>query len=35
MGTAREAMVWNRGNVERWLEMGQKDGEEFVKEHLR
>ena len=34
MGTAREAMVWNRGNVERWLELGRKDGEEFVKENL-
>jgi hypothetical protein len=31
LGGVRDAMVWNRGNVERWLEMGIRDGEEFLK----
>lgn len=30
MGTARQAVVWERGNIERWVEMGIRDGEKFV-----
>jgi len=30
MGTARQAVVWDRGNVRRWVEMGQQDGERFL-----
>lgn len=32
MGTARQAMVWERGNIERWVKMGIRDGERFVRE---
>jgi predicted acylesterase/phospholipase RssA len=31
MGTARQAMVWDAGNVRRWVEMGIRDGEQFLK----
>ena len=30
MGTARDAVVWERANVERWVELGIRDGEKFV-----
>lgn len=30
MGTARDSMVWDRNNVQRWVEMGTRDGEDFV-----
>jgi NTE family protein len=31
MGSAREAVVWNLANVRRWVEMGIRDGEEFLR----
>jgi len=34
MGTARDSMVWNEANVRRWVEMGIRDGEKFLKEFL-
>ena len=33
MGTARDAMVWDRGNVRRWVDMGIRDGERFVEKN--
>ena len=30
MGSARDAMVWDRNNSRRWVEMGIRDGEKFV-----
>jgi NTE family protein len=30
MGSARDAVVWDRGNVRRWVDMGLRDGEEFL-----
>jgi NTE family protein len=31
MGTVRDAVVWERGNILRWLKMGIGDGEEFLR----
>jgi len=30
MGSAREAIVWDEGNIRRWVEMGIRDGEQFL-----
>jgi predicted acylesterase/phospholipase RssA len=30
MGSARDAVVWERGNIRRWVDMGLRDGEEFL-----
>jgi hypothetical protein len=30
MGGAREAVIWERGNIQRWVEMGIRDGEKFL-----
>jgi NTE family protein len=30
MGSAREAVVWELANVRRWVEMGIRDGEQFL-----
>lgn len=34
MGSARDAMVWDRDNSRRWVEMGIQDGESFVEKGL-
>jgi predicted acylesterase/phospholipase RssA len=34
MGTARQAVVWERVNIERWVELGIRDGEKFVAQIL-
>jgi NTE family protein len=34
MGTARDSMVWEKDHVERWVEMGMRDGEAFVKKNI-
>ena len=31
LGTARDAVVWKRTNITRWVEMGVRDGENFLK----
>jgi predicted acylesterase/phospholipase RssA len=31
MGSARQAMVWERANIRRWVQMGIKDGEQFLR----
>jgi predicted acylesterase/phospholipase RssA len=31
LGGAREAVVWERGNIRRWVDMGIQDGENFIK----
>jgi NTE family protein len=31
MGNAREAVVWNLDNIRRWVDMGVRDGEQFLK----
>ena len=33
LGGAREAMVWEKDNIRRWVEMGIRDGEEFLKKN--
>jgi predicted acylesterase/phospholipase RssA len=33
LGGAREAMVWEKENIRRWVEMGIRDGEEFLKKN--
>jgi hypothetical protein len=30
MGGARQAMVWEEGNIRRWIAMGIRDGEHFL-----
>jgi predicted acylesterase/phospholipase RssA len=30
MGSARDAVVWERGNLQRWVDMGIRDGEQFL-----
>jgi NTE family protein len=31
MGTARDAIVWKRENIERWIQMGERDAERVFK----
>jgi hypothetical protein len=31
MGGAREGVVWERANIQRWVGMGVVDGEQFLK----
>jgi NTE family protein len=34
MGAARDAMLWDRANVRRWVELGIYDGERFLEKEL-
>lgn len=34
MGTAHDSMVWDAGNARRWVEMGIRDGETFLKKNM-
>jgi NTE family protein len=31
MGSARQAIIWERSNIVRWVELGIRDGEQFLK----
>ncbi len=35
MGTARDAMIWKADNVRRWIEMGIRDGESYLRQEDR
>jgi NTE family protein len=34
MGTARASMVWDLGNIRRWVKMGIRDGEAYVEKNI-